>query len=211
MDDNEPTLPATTPTGYSGKPSDPALCPGTPKSKSQPLDVSSDEEEIGMIPHPSASSTQRFAHFVLHNFFIATPLIFLIIFVPFFAVAWFTVLQDAQSMSVQTPSNPTGVSARLNFALCDYKLKIANGRCRGRRLYSVAFAKWTWIEEYYPFHGKPSTAVRTLFLRIHSGVFAAPPNANRSRSQLMFTSTSTSRFLPMSNTGVSIHLSVTHP
>jgi len=54
--------------------------------------------------------TPSLIHFVLGNFAFAMLLISLIIFIPFFSVAWLTVFRDAWSMRDQVLSNATGVS-----------------------------------------------------------------------------------------------------
>ena len=63
-----------------------------------------------MAHPPSAFSTRSPVQFVLGNFFLAMFLISLIILLLFSTVTWFTVLQDAGSMS--DLSNATGVSLR---------------------------------------------------------------------------------------------------
>lgn len=81
----------------------------TPKSDGS-ADTSADEDEINVIPGPSAFPVQSPVHFVLGNFFFATSLISLTIFTTFLVVTWFTVLRDARSMNHPAFSNATGVS-----------------------------------------------------------------------------------------------------
>ena len=105
-----PTIHSTTSTGPSEKPSDPSPGPETPKSDCQPTHTFADEDEINTVAHPSIHSTQSPVHFVLGHFFFAMSLISLIVFATFSAVTWFTVLQDARSMSYRVLPNATGVS-----------------------------------------------------------------------------------------------------
>jgi len=102
-------VPCSISVGHLRKPGDRTL--GTPiRSGSWSMDTSINEE-INRVPHPSAISTQSPVHFVLGNFFFAVFLITLIIFTFFFAVTWFTVFQDAQSITDWIlPNNATGVS-----------------------------------------------------------------------------------------------------
>ena len=106
------SVPGSTSIGNLGKPSDRAL--GTPiRSGNRSVDTVADQD-INRIPRPSAISTQSPVHFVLGNFFLAVLLITLIIFTFFFAVTWFTVFQDARSITNRILSNgATGVSTCL--------------------------------------------------------------------------------------------------
>jgi len=82
---------------------------------SNKLDISPVVPE-DLVPTPTAEEdevkhpTPSLVHFVLGNFTFAMSLISLIIFIPFFAVAWLTVFRDAWSMRDQVLSNATGVS-----------------------------------------------------------------------------------------------------
>ena len=115
MDNNEhehgaaPSTLPTTSVNHSGKSSDPTPGPGTPKSDRCSPGASAHQDEI-TIPHPPILSARSPVHFVLDNFFFATSLISLTIFIIFFIATWFTVLQDARSMNDRVLSNATGVS-----------------------------------------------------------------------------------------------------
>lgn len=88
---------------------------GTPKSDSRSASTSVDGGEIDVIPHhPLALPTRSPVHFVLGNFLFATFLITLIIFIAFFTLTWFTVLQSARSMNDWVLSNAVGVSLCLH-------------------------------------------------------------------------------------------------
>ena len=100
----------TTSTGRSGMLEDPTPSSETSESDRQPAGTLADKSEINAIPRPSVLSTQSPVHLVLGNFFFATSSISLIVFTIFFAVTWFTVLQDARSMNDWVLSNVTGVS-----------------------------------------------------------------------------------------------------
>ena len=83
---------------------------GTPKSDDQPVDTfAGAEDATDATLRPPTLYTRCSIHFVLGNFFVAIPLISLIIFVIFFAVTWF-VLWDARSLNLRVFSNSTGVS-----------------------------------------------------------------------------------------------------
>ena len=106
---NETVFPAlrTVSAGRPAKLGDPTPGLETPESDRQPA---ADEGEINTIPRPSILPTQSPVHIVLGNFFFAMSSISLIIFIIFFVVTWFTVVQDARSTSKWVLSNVTGVS-----------------------------------------------------------------------------------------------------
>jgi len=114
MDEVASLAPHTIPTSRSGKTLGRAPDPGTPKSDSPSARTSVHRDEIDVMPHPPALSTRSPVHFVLGNFLFATFLISLIIFIIFFAVTWFTVLQDARLMNDWVHSNVAGVSMCLH-------------------------------------------------------------------------------------------------
>jgi len=124
--------PRTTPVGHLGKPIDRTLETST-EFGSRSVDASA---EINRIPCPSATSTQSPVHFILDNFFFAVSLITLIIFTFFFAVTWFTVFQDARSITDRIGA--TGVSPYLGHI----EQSIADGCCLGRCQYSGAGFNW---------------------------------------------------------------------
>ena len=109
--DDQAVSPAfhTTSAGHSVKPVGHTHRPGTPESDRRPADTPADEDEITQ-PRHSSLSAQSLVHSVLGNFFFARSLISLIIFIAFFTVTWFTVLQDARSMNDGIFFNTTGVS-----------------------------------------------------------------------------------------------------
>ena len=107
-DETMPPALRTTSVGRSGKLGDPTPYHRTPQSDGRPASTFVNEGEI--IPHPSILSTRSAIHLVLDNFFFAMSLMSLAVFTCFFAVTWFTVLQDAQSMNDWVLSNVTGVS-----------------------------------------------------------------------------------------------------
>lgn len=109
-DESVPLVPHAppTPVSHPGEPDNPSPSPGIPESDSWSADTSTDEDEVGVVPHRSTFSTRSQA--VLGNFFFATSLIALIIVTIFFIVIYFTVLQDAWSMNDRVFSNTTGVS-----------------------------------------------------------------------------------------------------
>ena len=102
-----------TSTGHSESLEDPIPSNGTPKSDSQSVNTFADSDEPNMIPYPSIHSTQSPVNFALGNFFFAMSWISLIVFTAFSAVTWFTVLQDARSMTDWVLPNATGVSLYL--------------------------------------------------------------------------------------------------
>ena len=106
---DEPVPLATHPTStsHSGEPNRPTLCPGGFGTNDRFTDAF-DKEDV--IPHPSTFPTRSPVHVVLGNFFLAIFLISSIVLIAFFTVAWFTVLQDAQSVNEWATSNVTGVS-----------------------------------------------------------------------------------------------------
>jgi len=102
-------IPCSTLVGHFGKPNH---CPlGTPiESGARSVETSTDEE-IDRISLPSPIPAQSHIHFVLGNVFFTVFLITLIIFTFFFVVTWFTVFQDARSITDRVPpNNTTGVS-----------------------------------------------------------------------------------------------------
>ena len=101
-----PALHAMPTSSHPGEPIDYTFDPGTPKSNRQSVDTPVNRDEIDETPHSHALPV----HFVLGNFFIATFSISLIIFLIFFTVTWFAVLQDARSMNDRVLSNVSGVS-----------------------------------------------------------------------------------------------------
>jgi len=105
---SDEAVPDTVLTDHSWKPNNPTPSFRTPMSNNHPADASVDEGEVNTAPHPSAFSTRSPVQFVLGNFFLAIFLISLIVLLLFSTVTWFTVLQDARSMS--DLSDATGVS-----------------------------------------------------------------------------------------------------
>ena len=165
-----------------------------------------------LIPTPAAeedkvrSPTPPLVHFVLGNFALAMLLISLIIFVVFFVVAWLTVLRDARSMRDQVLSNATGVSISPLQRVC-----FTNGRRRGRYQCSATSSSWTSMHTCYPFHGWSSSAVHAPPLGFHSGVTPISLwSVNRLMEHSTYTSTSTSKFIDGSITGVEVYLCRSH-
>jgi len=79
-------------------------------------DSCADEDQINAFP-----PTPSLIRFVLGNFFFATSLIFLTLFIVFFAVTWFTVLWDARLMRDQVLSNVNGVSL---YVYCNKRVSL---------------------------------------------------------------------------------------
>ena len=106
----------TTPTPDSWKPCDHTLLN---KFGGLPVGTPADEDEA---PSRALSSIRSPVDLVLGNFFLATLLISLIIFIVSFIVTWFTVLRDARSMNGLALSNATGVSLSVIVDGCCYYL-----------------------------------------------------------------------------------------
>ena len=104
-------MPPGTTAVHSGEPSDLTLGLRTPKSNGGPANLFVDEDGGAILRR--AAPSKRFVTFVLRKPFVATPLILLVIFIPFITVAWSTALQDTRLVDLQAPANRgVGVSLR---------------------------------------------------------------------------------------------------